>query len=35
MAPSPRLTPADESDYMTGDPGCELVGAEVESGQNS
>ena len=35
MAPGPRLTPADESDCMTGDPGFELVGAEVASGQNS
>lgn len=35
VAPGPRLTPADESDCMTGDPGFELVGAEVASGQNS
>ncbi|KAL0606337.1 hypothetical protein AAY473_022936 [Plecturocebus cupreus] len=29
MAPGPQLITAGESDCMTGDPGCELVGAEV------
>lgn len=35
VAPGPRLITAGESDCMTGDPGCELVGAEAVSGQNS
>lgn len=35
VAPGPRLIPAGESDCMTGDPGCELVGAGVASGRNS
>lgn len=35
VAPGPPLTPAGESDCMTGDPGCELVASEVVSGQNS
>jgi hypothetical protein len=35
MAPGPRLTSVGESGCMTGGPGCELVGAEVVSGQNS
>lgn len=35
MAPGPQLIRAGESDCMTGGPGCELVGAEVASGQNS